>query len=57
MSFEGIALNRPIVDTFDSGYEHSLDHLLDLKALLADDTETNAPQPLVESVAAVSSAA
>ncbi|HWY57730.1 MAG TPA: hypothetical protein VNZ03_24935 [Terriglobales bacterium] len=33
---------RPLITSYDSGYEHSLDHYVDIKLLLQDaDQETN----------------
>jgi hypothetical protein len=35
-------LARPLITSYDSGYEHSLDHYVDIKLLLQDaDQEAN----------------
>ena len=34
--------SRSLVASFDSGYEHSLDHYVDLKLLLQDDDDREA---------------
>lgn len=57
MSFEGIILNRPFVDTFDSGYEHSLEHLADLREMLTEETEIKASAADAKNVAVATSAA
>ena len=41
-SFSNQTLARPSVTSYDSGYEHSLDHYVEVKLLLQDtDKETN----------------
>lgn len=57
MSLEALILNRPVVDTFDSGYEHSLEHLLELKKMLAEDMEEAGSVTVAAKSAAVASPA
>jgi hypothetical protein len=46
------AVARPLVKSYDSGYEHSLDHCVDIKLLLQDaDKEANGPAATFASAA------
>lgn len=37
--------HRPIIDTYDSGYEYSLEHLLELQNMLLEADERTSPEP------------
>ncbi len=49
-SFSNQIVARPRITSYDSGYEHSLDHYVDVKLLLqnADKQEDKAPATFAE---------